>query len=471
MKAPFPLFRRYYFLTIFIVLIFITVGFISSRLVLRLTAPNPNEGRRFIFYAHLIDYLNSDHRDQALAQINKLNAGEIPLHLALVDDKGNVLDPPSEHFNLPWAQTQKPQEPYEFLHELVRFPGEPAQYLAVTQDRSNGRPDPKSLWPSAAYMRTFTSMVVSVLLGIALSMLLIFRALREQTRLADSVLADLQGGNLKARFPIKRMDEIGQTMSRFNRMAEEIERLVDQLKTAEKSRMKLLQELAHDLRTPVASQKNLLETMIVKDSGIEPKLRQELMSLALKEANYFERLVEDLLTLAQVSEPRYHEGGETVSINALLEDEAESVALQYGSTKGKVHLKKDISSAPLEIRGDAHLLRRMIRNGLENAFSFAKSEVTVRLRRENAGLISIAIEDDGSGFSETSLHSFGERKISRTFEHSKADENEKSGRLSVGLGSVILKTVAQMHGGSATARNRMSGNQVAGASVTITLRV
>jgi K+-sensing histidine kinase KdpD len=95
----------------------------------------------------------------------------------------------------------------------------------------------------------------------------------------------------------------------------------------------------------------------------------------------------------------------------------------------------------------------------------------VRLRRENAGQISIAIEDDGSGFSETSLHSFGERKISRTFEHSKADETQKSGRLSVGLGSVILKTVAQMHGGSATARNRMSGKQVAGASVTITLRV
>jgi signal transduction histidine kinase len=464
MKAPLPLFRRYYFLTTFIVLIFIVVGFISSRLVIRLTANNPNEGRRFIFYAHLIDYLNPSHRDQALAQINKLNADEMPLHLAILDTHGTVLYPPGEHFNQPWDETEKPELPYEFLHELVKFPGSPTQYMAVTMDRQGGRPSPNSFWPSPAYLRTFTSMVVSVLLGIALSMLLIFRALRAQTNLADTVIAELQGGNLKARFPIKRMDEIGQSMSRFNRMAEEIERLVDQLKAAEKSRMKLLQELAHDLRTPVASQKNLLETMIAKDAGIEPKLRQELMSLALKEANYFERLVEDLLTLAQVSEPRYHADSELVSINALLEDEAESVALKYGSTKG-TRLKKELTPDAIEIRGDAHLLRRMIRNGLENAFSFAKSEVTVKLRRENAGQVSIVIEDDGSGFSESSLQSFGERKISRTFE-----ENEKSGRLSVGLGSVILKTVAQMHGGSATARNRMNGSQVSGASVLISLR-
>ena len=107
-------------------------------------------------------------------------------------------------------------------------------------------------------------------------------------------------GNLKARFPIVRMDEIGQTMLRFNHMADEIEHLVERMKTVEASRASLLQELAHDLRTPVASLKNLIETVATKDASMQPALRVELMELALSECEYFERLVEDLLVIAQV---------------------------------------------------------------------------------------------------------------------------------------------------------------------------
>ena len=127
------------------------------------------------------------------------------------------------------------------------------------------------------------------------------------------------------------MDEIGQAMCRFNKMAEEIERLVEHLRSVEKARMALLQELAHDLRTPVASLKNLLATLEKRDQGSDTKVRAELMTLAQKEVDYFARLLEDLLILAQISEPRYAGDRREIQLEELFEDEAESVAV--GTTR------------------------------------------------------------------------------------------------------------------------------------------
>ena len=169
----------------------------------------------------------------------------------------------------------------------------------------------------------------------------------------------------------------------------------------------------------------------------------ELVTLAIKEVEYFERLVEDLLVLAQVSEPRYRSGKDQVLFNELLEDEADGVCAAHG-----IALKKQFPEAPVYVRGDAHLLRRMVRNGLENAFSFARKEVSVRLEPVDARHSRVVIEDDGPGFSDEALKSYGERRVSRML------GTHGSERLSVGLGSVILKTVAQVHGGSVEVGNR-----------------
>src|SRR6185503_1624127 len=106
------------------------------------------------------------------------------------------------------------------------------------------------------------------------------------------------------------------------------------------------------------------------------------------------KLVEDLLTLAQISEPRYDVDGALVYPGELLEDEAGNVAAQYKS-RG-IYLERGPDARAIPVRGDLHLLRRMFRNALENAFSFASSRVTVNTIRTGQNL-SIVIEDDGPG--------------------------------------------------------------------------
>jgi K+-sensing histidine kinase KdpD len=288
--------------------------------------------------------------------------------------------------------------------------------------------------------------------------------MREKMTLVDNVIADLQRGNLKARFPIARMDEFGLAMSRFNQMADEIERLVERLRSVEKSRMSLLQDLAHDLRTPVASLKNLLVIIEKKNALSDQEIRSELLSLSRREVDYFERLVEDLLVLAQVSEPSYQTDQEPVSLIDLIEEESESIFARSEPDQKKVEIKNDMDPEQAKVMGDFHLLRRLFRNAMENAHSFAASTVNIRVSETSSHEIKVMIRDDGPGLSDAALKGFGERRVSRAIEKSKGN------RLSVGLGSVIMKTVAELHRGKVSAQNQFdnSGKSV-GAEILIVL--
>lgn len=462
------IYQKAYFIIAFVLLAFIFLGYMMSTFVRDYAFPgfrNPQAP----FFARLVDEINQTHRQEALNQIQNWAGASLPFDLALIDSEGKVLHPPGLNieWRSGWASIIKPNEDYESAPverggrsgssrpTLVKFPGEKEQYLYVYYDRPRrpGAPPRLLYW-------TMGGVVISILIGIAVSLIFLSRALRTKIELADSVLAELQKGNLKARFPIKSMDEIGQAMTRFNNMADEIELLVEQIRSADKSRMTLLQELTHDLRTPIASLKNLLETL---NSGkiLADNVRVELTSLATTEIDYFERLIEDLLVLAQVNDPKYLIAHENFSLNEIVEEESENKASQ-----GKFqHIKLMLNMNPKEIvvPGDTHLIKRLLRNALDNAFSFAASEVRVSLDLSDEKWARIVVADNGPGFSENSLESFGARRSSRTL------DTKSGGRLSVGLGSVIMRNIAHLHRGSIKPSNLQKNGKLAGAELTILL--
>lgn len=331
-------------------------------------------------------------------------------------------------------------------HVIVRLPGEPATYL-LQEMRWKIPPG----GPGGGPWIPVGVLVVTVVLGGLSALLLIYRSFDGMVALADRVITELQNGNLKARFPIKRTDEIGNAMQRFNTMADEIERLVEQVRHVERSRANLLQDLAHDLRTPVASLRTLIETLSLQRAKLPAETQEEILRLAQAEVGYFEKLVEDLLFLARVGEPRYQVGNDRVDLARLITEEGNNANSRSESSSGKIVVE---TSGPLgagaEVLGDEQLLRRVLRNGIENAKSFAKSKVLLRWDTSPDGKIDVFIEDDGAGFRADVLESFGERRISRRL------EAEQEGRISLGLGSVIMKTVIRAHGGDLRAANASS---------------
>ncbi len=448
-------FRRYYFISVGIAFVFIVLGFFITQFALHFIGKPGGPGGPMpgAFFARMIDGLSPTPPISAIQKIESWNKGQMHEKFLLLDDEGKVLYPVGEAISFNWKMSSgRLQEPYDETMigglsgppegQLVRLNQIPPEFLLV------------KMGPPPGFLPVFAistaSLFISVLLGIGVALFSLLRSLQEKVNLADSVISELKHGNLKARFPIEKMDDVGKAMSRFNQMADEIERLVSQLKETEQSRMSLLQELAHDLRTPVASLKHLLETFQGDKEILSEDLKKEMMGLALREVEYFERLVEDLLVLAQVNEPKYRAERKPISFVDLVNDEVDGVSTQYESGKKQIQTVRNIQSGDISLIGDPHLLRRMLRNTLDNAFSFAQSKVTVTLT-VSSGNAMVTIVDDGPGFSTEALAAYGERRVTRLLNNPSELSAE---RVSVGLGSVIIKTVARIHRGDVVASNQ-----------------
>lgn len=300
--------------------------------------------------------------------------------------------------------------------------------------------------PKEFFIIMVLSVSVSIVLGIGLSLIILTWYMRRKARIAEDVMNKIKSGELHTRFPINQTDEAGLLMLKFNEMAGEIEGLVRNLKSTEEARTKLLQELAHDLRTPVASMKSIQEILFTKDDVLDSKEKEHLQTLAMREVSYFERLVEDLLFLSGVNDPRYTQRMVDVNLTSLIKEELEifDVAGKNISINAEENLK---------IKGDLHLLHRLLKNALSNAVRHSRSLVHVELHKTDKGIV-LEIRDDGPGFKEEDLKTFGEKKYSRAL------QNESDVHISVGLGSVIMKKIMSLHNGTLAIRNTGTGAEL-----------
>lgn len=478
------LFRKHFAIAALSVLGFAFLGSLGTQFVVhRLISQVEREHERgaekdrpdpATFFARLIDSISPDNPEAGMRKLEQIFEKSFsPMRFALLDAAGKQLYqfknpelpplpeiPAEPYVAVPSGKKEEMRgpgprglrsgfirlassKPAILYFEMLPPPGGPMR-AKVFGGHPPGPEFRRPPGPPRFFFFPFLVSVAMILCGISFALYLIFRSLREHVATADHVISELQAGNLKARFPIRKNDEIGRAMERFNLMASEIEKLVEKLRSSEQSRNFLLQELTHDLRTPVASLRNLLDT-IFSAQPMKPGL-EELADLSLKEVDYVSRLVEDLLLLAQVSEPKYKAAAKPLDLVPLLEEEGEALALRFG---GKIQLSLKGGFPELLIPGDERLMKRLVRNALENAFSFARSRVEIAIAREGES-VRITVADDGPGFSAEALQQFGERRSQRMVA-------QQQGRLSLGLGSVIMKTITKLHRGSIVAANRPEG--------------
>jgi hypothetical protein len=328
---------------------------------------------------------------------------------------------------------------------MIRLNTNPPAFLVVKL----GVHRPANRLVLAPFILTFILVAVAVFLALSLT----FFYLQRKSREAKAILTRLEHGDLKARFKIQRFDEIGNLMLDFNRMAAEIERLIYRVQATETVRRNLLQELSHDLRTPLTSLRTSVDTLRSHFGQMSVEDRAEFFGMIDSELKYFIQLVEDLFFIAELDEPRYKASTKRINVAELLSSEIKLRQAQAAQQcKWSFTGLPDGNQSQSWILGDPQLIRRLFKNALDNAAKYAKSAVHVQLAQTES-MLEVKIEDDGKGILEGQAAAFGTRRAHR-FTHG---QNE----LSLGLGSVIMKTIAEMHDGRIEIHNRATQNTTA----------
>jgi signal transduction histidine kinase len=319
----------------------------------------------------------------------------------------------------------------------------------------------EDLWGQTRRVVVVESVIFVATLGaaifLALSLLTLY--LRARSKEAKHVIAAMKAGQLSARFTLGRFDALGQVMLDFNDMADEIERLVKRLRTTEGARRELLQDLGHDLRTPLTSLRASAETLVAHRDDMSAQAQAEFVAVIRNELTYLQRLIEQLFFIAEMTEPNYGAAALTVDLARVIATEAQAVlASRQDGTESRLSVEfVNLLSQPSQqlVRGDTHLLSRLFRNAIENAATHAHSSVRIEVSAHPPYLV-VTIDDDGPGMSRESIEAFGRRRVQRVLP---STENSMA---SLGLGSVIIRAVLTAHDGELKIMSRSVGDPVPG---------
>ena len=283
--------------------------------------------------------------------------------------------------------------------------------------------------PEAAFwMRPpfgFVWMLGLVGLAVAVGVFPIIRRLLKRLDVLQHSVQRFGEGDLAARVPVQGHDEVADLSRQFNAAAERIQTLVQSHKS-------LLANASHELRSPLTRIRMGLELM--GGSQPSPTFRAEI----LRNIAELDQLVDEILLASRLDACEADIG--TIELVDLVGLAAEECA--------RVDADLDASADALEVSGVAKLLRRAVRNLLENARRYSHGEITVSLRR-SADMAEARVCDHGPGVPEALRE--------RIFEpfYRLPGASERAG--GVGLGLALVRSIAGRHHGTVHCEDRSGG--------------
>ncbi|MFZ5544461.1 MAG: ATP-binding protein [Pseudomonadota bacterium] len=274
-------------------------------------------------------------------------------------------------------------------------------------------------------------------LGLAAALVLLFVAVavgaypvvRRLTRRLEALQRGVEAfgaGALHQRVDESGRDEVAAVAGSFNRAAERIEQLL-------RSHQTLLANASHELRSPLAR----LKMAVAMIEGAGPEQRARLRREIHTNIAELDALVEEVLLASRLDAQPGLERRDPVDLVGLAAEEG-----------ARVGASLDASAQVPPVRGDERLLRRAVRNLLENARRYGGEEVSVALAVP-AGAVELRVCDRGPGVPEAMRE-----RIFEPFFRLPGHAEQAGG---VGLGLSLVKQIAERHGGSVRCEVRAGG--------------
>jgi two-component system OmpR family sensor kinase len=240
----------------------------------------------------------------------------------------------------------------------------------------------------------------------------------------------------------RRRDEIADLGRDFDRMATQLQKLVS-------AQRRLLHDVSHELRSPLARLQAAIGLARQEPAKVEPSLER-----IEREASRLDHMVGEVLALARLEGGTATRPQERVDLAYLAANIAEDARFEAEAAGRALRFHAD-SDAP--VLGDADLLHRAVENVVRNAVKFTREGTTVRVNlRTTKHSALLIVTDEGPGISSAEL-----TKVFDPFYRGEAG----NGTPGFGLGLAIAQRAIDAHGGTIRAANAPRG----GLEVTIEL--
>jgi signal transduction histidine kinase len=262
--------------------------------------------------------------------------------------------------------------------------------------------------------------------------------LTRPVRLLQRAVERFGRGDLSARSESVRRDELGQLARTFDRMADRLETLL----AAER---RLLLDISHELRSPLARLGVAIELARTGDDT------EAALNRIQKESDRLNALVGQLLQVTRAEGDPSSLRHDPVRLDQLVQqlvDDSAIEAAAHGCTL------EYAPHEPVTVAGDPELLRRAVENVIRNAIRYSPREtaVEVTLARHD-GRVVVGVRDRGPGVPEAALP-----RLFDPFYRVESDRNRSSG--GIGLGLSIARRAIELYTGTIRARNAHPGLEV-----------
>jgi PAS domain S-box-containing protein len=219
------------------------------------------------------------------------------------------------------------------------------------------------------------------------------------------------------------------------------------LREADRRKDELLAVLAHELRNPLAPIRTSLE--VLRLTACRDPASERVAEMMQRQINHMVRLVDDLLEVSRITRGKIELRRETLDLAAVVRGAVDTSRPAIDAAGHQ--LEVSLPAEPLLVDGDPVRLTQVIANLLNNAAKYTAEggKIWVTLRRKGES-VEISVRDTGQGIPAEMLP-----RVFNLFIQGKRSDGRAEGGLGIGL--TLVKSLAEMHGGSVQASSEGPG--------------